>query len=118
MVLLISLISLPVTLFIIGLILFVKPPKKINHTVGYRSANSMKSQEAWDYAQKISAKSMMIIGIFDVVIDLTVALPLFLQNNAHYEMVSLILIFVNILPLIPMLFIIEQKLFRFNSNQH
>ena len=32
------------------------PPKKINHLYGYRTSNSMKSQESWDFAQEYSAK--------------------------------------------------------------
>lgn len=33
-----------------------KPPKKINGGYGYRSARSMRSQEAWDFAQMYSGR--------------------------------------------------------------
>ncbi len=38
------------------------PPKKINHLYGYRTSNSMKSQESWAFAQEYSAKKMMKMG--------------------------------------------------------
>lgn len=33
-----------------------KPPKKINSSYGYRSTRSMRSQEAWDFAQVYSGR--------------------------------------------------------------
>ena len=38
------------------------PPKKINHFYGYRTSRSMKSQEAWDFAQVYGAKKMVWAG--------------------------------------------------------
>jgi uncharacterized membrane protein len=49
--------------FIAGALLFKYPPKKINSLYGYRTSNSMKNQEIWDYAQKKSAKEMMKVGL-------------------------------------------------------
>ena len=53
----------------VGLILYFFPPKKINSLYGYRTASSMKSQEKWDFSQKYSAKIMMTIGLFLVVLS-------------------------------------------------
>jgi uncharacterized membrane protein len=38
-------------------------PKKINPLYGYRTARSMKSQAAWDYANKFSATWMVYLAI-------------------------------------------------------
>lgn len=38
------------------------PPKKINSLYGYRTKSSMKSNERWDFAQKLSAGEMMKSG--------------------------------------------------------
>lgn len=38
------------------------PPKKINHYYGYRTTRSMKSQEAWDFAQVYGAQKMVWAG--------------------------------------------------------
>jgi len=45
-------------------IIFIKfSPKKINNIYGYRTKNSMKTQEAWDYANNTFAKNFLYIGI-------------------------------------------------------
>lgn len=45
-----------------GLLLILKPPKKINGIYGYRSALSMSSQERWDFAQYFSGIQMRNAG--------------------------------------------------------
>lgn len=51
-------------LFIVLGYYFAKfPPKKINNFYGYRTPRSMKSQEAWDFAQVYGAKKMMVAGL-------------------------------------------------------
>ena len=47
---------------VVGIIMYKFPPKKINGIYGYRTSNSMKSQERWDFAQIYSAKQMMKYG--------------------------------------------------------
>ena len=51
-------------LLIAGAIMYRFPPKKINILYGYRTINSMKSQERWDFSQKFSAKELMKFGVF------------------------------------------------------
>ncbi len=48
---------------IVGVVLFYFPSKKINVLYGYRTKNSMSSQELWDFSQKYSAKVMMWLGV-------------------------------------------------------
>jgi uncharacterized membrane protein len=48
-----------VVVWIIGLIVQNKQPTKINHIYGYRTKRSMKSQEAWDFAQEYSIRLMI-----------------------------------------------------------
>lgn len=38
------------------------PAKKINHIYGYRTPRSMKSQEAWDCANRYSSNAFVIIA--------------------------------------------------------
>ncbi|MFC1562738.1 SdpI family protein [candidate division KSB1 bacterium] len=72
---------IPITtapIFIIaGLIGQKFPPKKINGLYGYRTSNSMKSQERWDFAQRYSAREMIkwgllmaLIGFIGLIIEL------------------------------------------------
>ena len=52
----------PLTLVAVSAAFWIWPPKKINMTYGYRTTRSMKSQSAWDFAQKYSAKWMTVLG--------------------------------------------------------
>lgn len=47
---------------LVGILMIVFPPKKINSLYGYRTSASRKSQERWDFAQKYSAKEMIKLG--------------------------------------------------------
>lgn len=49
-----------------GFIQFKFPPKKINPIYGYRTNLSKKSQRNWDFAQRYSAKLMMISGLIQL----------------------------------------------------
>ncbi len=52
-------------LFVLVAIVQLKfPPKRINSFYGYRTRSSMKSIEAWNFAQKYSSKIMLFAGAF------------------------------------------------------
>ena len=59
--------SLPIligTIFIIvGLAMIIFPPKKINDLYGYRTQNSMKNIECWNFAQGYSARLLILLGV-------------------------------------------------------
>lgn len=52
---------------VIGILFKFFPPKKRNIIYGYKTYNSMKSQEHWDFAQKFSALKMIQCGVFLIV---------------------------------------------------
>lgn len=52
----------PLALVAVAVAFWIWSPKKINMTYGYRTTRSMKSQSAWDFAQKYSAKWMTVLG--------------------------------------------------------
>lgn len=45
-----------------GVCVLIFPPKRINSLYGYRTSNSMKSQSSWDFAQRFSAREIIIWG--------------------------------------------------------
>ena len=55
---------------IVGYILWKFPPKKINWFYGYRTTNSMKNQERWDFAQPYAGKELSRQGVLMVLIGL------------------------------------------------
>ena len=63
------------TVFVLAGFLMMKfPPKKINPIYGYRTGRSMKSPEAWKYAQRISARRMMLCGFMGLFVFITASI--------------------------------------------
>jgi uncharacterized membrane protein len=50
-------------LLVMGWYLTYRPPRKINGTYGYRTSRSMKSQQAWNFAQRYSSERFMWGGV-------------------------------------------------------
>lgn len=48
---------------LVGMLMWLFPPRKINYVYGYRTRSSMASQQRWDFAQKYSARLMAISGL-------------------------------------------------------
>ena len=58
----------PLIFLVVGIVFWMCPPKKINGLYGYRTTRSRKSQEAWDFAQRYSAKLMTMFGLAALVL--------------------------------------------------
>lgn len=72
-------------IFIIGGFIMLKfPPLKINSLYGYRTSNSMKSQERWHFAQKYASIEMMKLGGF---LTLTALLGLIFKPKGKLGMI-------------------------------
>lgn len=52
-----------VIMFVAGFVLRFIPPKNINALYGYRTSRSMRSQEAWDFAQRYSGKALLVAAL-------------------------------------------------------
>ena len=65
----ITIMVIPVTLFMIGLFFTVKPVTKINNLAGHRTKYSKLSQQTWDYAQRTMAKTYLIVGAVYTIIS-------------------------------------------------
>ncbi|WP_316634939.1 SdpI family protein [uncultured Flavobacterium sp.] len=62
------LFTLGIVFIFVGLAEYIFPPKNRNQK-GYRTKNSLRSQERWDFAQKYSAKMIMISAICLIIIS-------------------------------------------------
>lgn len=60
---LLSICITPILLVAGGYYWQLKPPKKINWLYGYRTRRSMANQQIWDFANKIGAKMLIMVGI-------------------------------------------------------
>ena len=70
-----------------GAVFWACPPRQINEFYGYRTTRSRKSQEAWDFTQKYSAKMMTVLGLVALIV--AAAARLFLNGlciNSDYLM--------------------------------
>ena len=59
---LVSALLVPVCMLYFGRRFQKKPPRTINSGYGYRSARSMRSQGAWDFAQVYSGRFSCSLG--------------------------------------------------------
>jgi uncharacterized membrane protein len=61
-------------LFSVVFLLF--PPRKINHLYGYRTFKSMKSQQAWDFANSFFARYLLVASLAVCVLQAVLLLVL------------------------------------------
>jgi len=90
---------------VMGIFMYLFPPKKINGLYGYRTATSMESQEKWDFAQKYSAKTMAFIGLVLTIISFYRP---YLGLDDDQD--AILGIFVLLMTLIALIVIVEMKL--------
>ena len=58
----------PRIFFVVGVVFWMYPPKKINHVYGYRTVRSCKNQRNWDFAQRHGARMMLLTGIGNIMV--------------------------------------------------
>ena len=66
---------IPIVMLIIGLATKNHVPKNRYGAVGYRTARSRSSEEAWQYANKEMARRMLTLGV--IVLVLTIVISVF-----------------------------------------
>ena len=84
---------IPVLMILVGIIMFKNPPKKINFFVGYRSVNSMKDKEIWDFSNKYCGKLFTIIGLILLIVTSLLFLLFNLKIIKYTENILLITVF-------------------------
>lgn len=65
-----------------GFIMLKLPPKKVNWLYGYRTPLSMKNRQNWVFAQRYSARKMMLTGLVMFILSF-VGIPLQLSESAN-----------------------------------
>lgn len=95
---------------VFGGIMYFFPPKKRNQWYGYRTAQSLATEENWKFAQRYSAKCMSSMGVLQLIISLLpMAIPLDETNR------TLIGIFVLILSLLVLIVWVEKAIRTFEK---
>ncbi|MGQ9644852.1 MAG: SdpI family protein, partial [Ignavibacterium sp.] len=82
------------------------PPNKINSLYGYRTKLSLKSKEAWSFAQRYSAKKSLQIGFLMLIIGISsIFLPVDTKEIQSWLSVLIVILFSGIL-----VYLTEKKL--------
>lgn len=85
---------IPTIFILVGFILWKHPPKEINGVSGWRTEQSEKNQETWNFANLLGAKCTLILGIIEFLctfISLFIASG-FDENEAAMFMIVLVII--------------------------
>ena len=77
--------------FVLGRHLQNHPPKNVNEVYGYRTSNSVRSQEAWDFSQVYAGQSLKKLGVIFILLCLPGVL---IKHFFNWSMPVLIIIFV------------------------
>ena len=70
----------------------------------------MKSQESWDFANRYSGKLMFRAGWMTLVVSLVVMLLILFRSETVVSIVSVVLVFCQLIPLLAVLPMVEQQL--------
>ena len=103
----IVLFILPITALLSGLSAKNNPPKTINGIKGYRTALSMESQEAWDYANSRMADLFLKNSVYMLAIGIVGAVILLVTKsdytNVRFTVVIIVVMIIQTLMMtIPM----------------
>lgn len=104
----------PIILLLSGLLLLLFPPKNRNYIYGYRTRLSSKTQQTWDFANKLAAKLLVGMGSVSLVLAIIALgaiakLPNNLLERAYSIAVPLSAV-VFLLLLLMLVFIVQVKL--------
>ena len=107
--LLICNIMIPITAVIGGYWFVKKAPREIS-AFGYRSVRSLKSKEAWSFAQGCFGMLWEVIGIATLLPSLAIAVFFYFMTLKQQCILTLILVTVQIVLLCFSIFIVERAL--------
>ena len=108
---------IPVIMLVFGWIFRRQAPKKINVWYGYRSARSMKNEDTWVFAHQHIGRTWMLVGAVLLVISVIPMIAVYGKDDDTVSVVSLVLLFVQMLPMIMSLIPTERALKRtFDEN--
>ena len=101
---------IPVIMLVFGWIFHRQAPKKINVWYGYRSARSMKNEDTWVFAHQHIGRTWMLVGAVLLVISVIPMIAVYGTDDDTVSVVSLVLLFVQMLPMIMSLIPTERAL--------
>ena len=101
---------IPVIMLVFGWKFHRQAPKKINVWYGYRSARSMKNEDTWVFAHQHIGRTWMLVGVVLLVVSVIPMIAVYGKDDDTVSVVSLVLLFVQMLPMIMSLIPTERAL--------
>ncbi|QSE95840.1 SdpI family protein [Fulvivirga lutea] len=83
---------------VMGLLFLNFPPKSNNAFYGYRTPMSRKSQETWDFANQLSAKMIVGIGIITSLFQILLIYSLPTESAINFSVITLIVLLIAHIP--------------------
>lgn len=101
---------IPMTMIIIGFIMWKKPPKKINNMHGYRTKRSMVNSKTWEFANSYVGKLRFYIGLIIFFLTLILDIMLYKKYITNIDRTILICVIIQMILMIIPTIITEKKL--------
>ncbi len=92
--LLISILTIPLSMILFGIIFTNKTPSKVNYLYGYRTKRSMINQNTWRFAHQYIGKLWHYLGLGNLI--LTSIIIFLIKDKTDHELESLSLVIVGI----------------------
>lgn len=93
---LVMVLLLPVTMTCIGNLFMHKPPRTINGIYGYRTARSMASQDAWDFAHRFFGTRCRKLGWWLILPSAAAMLPVLGKGEDNIGTAGIVLTLVQL----------------------
>ncbi len=85
-------ITIPLSMSLVNLWMMKHPVKAVNRYRGYRTKRSMKSQEAWDFAQRHNAQIMWRLGLVLTAVAVMIMLACYQVPIGQLGIVAVVLV--------------------------
>lgn len=85
-------------ILLIALAFVLFPPRTINYLYGYRTHRSMKSKEAWDFANRFSARYMLVGALLVCLFQLITILWLPLKQSFMASAIFMTVVLISVIP--------------------
>lgn len=101
---------IPLVMVVGGYVMYRKPPKRINHFIGFRTKMSMKNDDTWKFAHERCGKLWLKIGIILLIASAVIQIPFLRSDDFTLDVLTLTLETVQLAVLIVSALSVEKKL--------
>ena len=101
---------IPILITLIGILMYKRPPKKVNWVIGYRTRKSMKNEKVWKKANKYCGKLWIVIGSVMIVVAILLNVVFYFKMIIFSETILTIIVFCEIIPLLLSGLMVEYKI--------